>query len=138
MPTDLDAFLDKTYGFPEAEWLAARSWLTKRLGAVAATGNTTSYGVLCDEMARSSLPRLDPHGTTFAALLGQINVLEHDAGRPLISAVVVSKEAGEPGVGFWNIARDLGVAFGDSAEEREAFWLESLKACFDYYGGKAR
>jgi hypothetical protein len=133
MPIDIDAFLDKTYGFPEAEWIATRSWLTKKLGAVAATGNTTSYGVLCNEIAKAGLLRLEPHGQPLAGLLGQINVIEHDADRPLISAVVVSKDGGEPGVGFWNIARDLGIEFGDSVDEREAFWLESLKACFEYY-----
>jgi hypothetical protein len=81
-------------------------------------------------MARAGHPRLDPHGTAFAALLGQINVLEHDAGNPLISAVVVSKDEMKPGVGFWSIAAELGYDIGADDRRREAFWLNSLKQCY--------
>ena len=81
-------------------------------------------------MARAGHPRLDPHSTAFAALLGQINVLEHDAGNPLISAVVVSKDEMKPGVGFWSIAAELGYDVGADDRRREEFWLNSLKQCY--------
>jgi hypothetical protein len=130
MALDLDAFLEKTYGFPEETWTAARDWLTHRLQRVAGERGTVAYGELCEEMHSKGIIDLDPHGAPLAGLLGQVNVLEHDAGNPLISAVVVSKDAMEPGVGFWNIAKDLGIEFGDSPGEREAFWVQSLNECY--------
>jgi hypothetical protein len=131
VPLDLDAFLDKTYGYPEPTWEAARQWLTARLRRVAASGHgeTVSYSDLCDEMRKRDVIDLEPHGTPLAALLGQVNVIEHEHGNPLISAVVVGKDTMQPGVGFWNIAKDLGIQFGDSPNEREAFWLQSLEEC---------
>jgi len=92
-------------------------------------GDTLSYSEICDEMRLKGIIDLEPHGTPFAALLGQINVIEHDLGRPLISAVVVSKEERQPGVGFWNIAKELGIEVGESENQRVAFWLDSLQEC---------
>ena len=133
MSLDLDVFLEKTYGFPEPTWRSARVWPTGRLRRVAASGHgeTVSYGELCDEMRKRNLIELEPHGTPFAALLGQINVIEHDEENPLISAVVVNRDTKQPGVGFWNIARDLDLSPGETEDEREAFWLSSLKACHE-------
>ena len=134
MALDLDAFLEKTYNFSEPTWLAARDWLTLRLRAVARSQKTISYGELCDEMRTKGIAELEPHGTPFAALLGQINVVEHDGGKPLLSAVVVNKDTMEPGVGFWNIARDLGLEPGDTEAKREKFWLDSLRECHAQWG----
>ena len=123
-----DEFVNRTYGFATSEWLTARDWLTRRLRRVGAErqGATVQYGTLCDDMRREGVANLEPHGTPLAALLGQINVLEHEEGRPLISAVVVSKDTGEPGVGFWNLAEGVGFKIGDTIEQREAFWLDAL------------
>lgn len=133
MSLDLDAFLDKTYGFPEAIWHRARTWLIGRLRQVAASGHgeTITYGDLTDELRKRNLIDLEPHGAAFAALLGQINIQEHDDGNPLISAVVVSRETRQPGVGFWNIAADLGLSPGETPDQRELFWLTSLKECHE-------
>ena len=84
MTADLDAFLDKTYGFPASTWQLAQKWLTARLRRVAAVrdGETISYSELCDEMRKRNVIELEPHGTPLAGLLGQINVMEHDQGNP--------------------------------------------------------
>ena len=131
MAPDREAFLGNTYGFPEETWTAAREWLTRRLQRVADEKRTIAYSRLCEEMRSKGIIHLDPHGTRLAGLLGQINVLEHDAGNPLISAVVVSKKTMEPGLGFWNTAKDLGIKVGDSPDERQAFWLQSLNDCYN-------
>jgi hypothetical protein len=132
---EFEEFVNKTYGFATSEWLTARGWLTRRLRRVAAErqGSTIQYGTLCEEMRREGVLTLEPHGTPLAALLGQINVLEREEGRPLISAVVVSKDTGQPGVGFWNLAQEMGSDIGDTPERREAFWLDALAACHAYW-----
>lgn len=131
MPSDRDAFLGKTYGFPEETWTAARDWLRHRLHRVAAERRTIAYSDLCEEMRSKGIIHLDAHRAPLAGLLGQINVLEHDAGNPLIAAVVVSKDTMEPGIGFWNVAKGLGLEIGDSPHERQAFWRQSLSDCYN-------
>jgi hypothetical protein len=133
MSSDVDAFLERTYHFPEDTWLNARSWLRRRLRQIAKSQDRTYYSDLCNEMRKKDVIELEPHGAPLAAILGQINVMEHDQDRPLLSAVVLSKDSNRPGVGFWNIATALGIRFGPSESEREMFWLESLQACYDYW-----
>ncbi|MEU2182480.1 hypothetical protein [Streptomyces thermolilacinus] len=50
--------------------------------------------------------------------LGHISVYEHQHGRPLLSALVISKATGRPGNGFADLASQLGF---EHAEEDE-FW----------------
>jgi len=72
-------------------------------------------------------------------ICGACSEYEYYAGRPLISALVISKETNKPGMGFWalpgippNLRRDCRI--GDSTpfpidrnKERDEFWLEELK-----------
>jgi len=44
-----------------------------------------------------------------ANYLGDIYEHEHAKGQPLLSAVVVRSSDGLPGMGFYNLAKDLGV-----------------------------
>lgn len=63
-------------------------------------------------------------------MLGQINDLEHQQRRPLISAVVVHKtDDWLPGTGFWDFAKALGINAGTSDVEREAFWAREFSKC---------
>lgn len=133
MTFDLDLFLQMTFKFPEETWLAAREWLTHRLRQVAHGEGTTYYGDLCAEMNKVGVITLEPHGAPLAGLLGQINVMEHDQNRPLLSAVVLSKETGVPGVGFWNISEQMGIDVGGTDEERDRFWVKALGACYAYW-----
>ncbi len=45
---------------------------------------------------------------TFFRLLDDISTAEHEAGRPLLTAVVVRKKDGMPGQGFFKLATRLG------------------------------
>jgi hypothetical protein len=54
---------------------------------------------------------------------------EHGEGNQLISAVVVNRDTRQPGVGFWNIARDLGLS---QARNRGDFeWARGADALAD-------
>ena len=126
---DLDRFLELTYGFEEEPWLRAREWVTHSLRQTSHAHQTTSYGDLCNALQTATGVSLEPHGSPLAAMLGQINVIEHDAGRPLLSAAVLLKETGKPGTGFWSIAREMKMSFSDL----DAFWLDSLNECYSYW-----
>lgn len=49
---------------------------------------------------------------------------EHKAGRPLLSVVVVGKNEGIPRLGFFKLAKELGLMQG---EDQKAFFEEELK-----------
>jgi hypothetical protein len=134
---DRERFMNNTYGYSVGEWESTRDWLTKRLHRVARDQAKTTYGELCREMAAAGMLRLEPHSSALAALLGQINILEREAGRPLISAIVVHKtDDWMPGVGFWNIARAIGIDPGATEELRLEFWVKEFGRCHAYW--KAR
>ena len=95
--------------------------ILERLTEVARRGEITSYA----EIARLAHVDLDnPHfGAVIGRLLDEINRAEHAAGRPLVSAVVVSKERNMPGPGFFDCARTLGLyRDGDDL----GYWVEEL------------
>ena len=50
--------------------------------------------------------KLQAHDFTLFRILDDINRHEHEAGRPLLTAVVVRKEDGMPGGGFFKVARN--------------------------------
>ncbi|MFE1877947.1 hypothetical protein ACFW9N_45135 [Streptomyces sp. NPDC059496] len=72
--------------------------------------------------------RVDPHGLDpytsqnqmhgLYPKLGHISVYEHQHGRPLLSALVVTKATGRPGDGFAELATQLGF----EAAEEAGFW----------------
>jgi len=62
-------------------------------------------------------------------LLGEISQAEHEAGRPMLSALVVGV-SGQPGSGFYRLARDLGKLENDSSEGRGRFLLREREAVY--------
>lgn len=58
-------------------------------------------------------------------LLGEISTYEHEQGRPLLSAVVHLQEQNRPGVGFFTLARQLGLLQADGDED--AFWNDEVR-----------
>ena len=69
-----------------------------------------------------------------ARILDGISQSEHDAGRPLLSAVVVRKDENMPGNGFFTLAKRLGLhTEGDNLD----FWLAELRRVHDYWAWDA-
>ena len=64
-----------------------------------------------------------------ANTLDEINREEHGLGRPLLSVVVVQKESGHPGTGFFELARELGKQKPD--EDNQDFFANELRKVFD-------
>ncbi len=65
-----------------------------------------------------------------ARILGDISTAEHQAGRPLLSAVVIRKEENLPGSGFFGLAKDLRLHNGN---EDFRYWLQELQRVHDYW-----
>ena len=66
-------------------------------------------------------------------ILGEVSRYEHEAGRPLLSAVVTRKD-GEPGKGFYALARELGMIAPRAS--RIAFWSQELKKVYDHWSAR--
>ncbi len=68
-------------------------------------------------------------------ILGEVSTYEHENGRPLISAIVLSKGSLYEGDGFFKLAEELG--FGSWKTLRDSgFDMQQINACFDYWKNK--
>jgi hypothetical protein len=72
-------------------------------------------------------PRLDPHFEV-GALVGYISQDECEAGRGMLSAIVVREDDQTPGLGFYVCARELGLPV--RGEEDLALWVEQLNLVY--------
>lgn len=68
-------------------------------------------------------------GREVGQMLGEISEDEHLQGRPMLSAVAVGV-SGEPGEGFYILARGLGKLNDDSADEKRRFWATEKAAVY--------
>jgi len=69
-----------------------------------------------------------PYGKGFHDFLNELSTREHSDGRPLLSALVVSKSGSTPGEGFWDLADSLGFRYDDPI----AFWREQVTQICNY------
>ena len=66
-----------------------------------------------------------------SAILDCINRVEHRAGRPLLSAVVILKEENKPGAGFFDLAKELRLQSPN--EDDLMFWIGELRRVHTYW-----
>ena len=62
-----------------------------------------------------------------ADILGEISTFEHHQGRPMLSALVVLKDKGYPGEGFFTLARYLGLHKGQSEFDDLEFFVREVQ-----------
>jgi len=77
---------------------------------------------------------LEPESCEMTEMLGQIAIAEDRAGRGMLTAVVVRKDSGRPGDGFFELARKL----GRDTTDRERFWIEELNRVYAYWSNPGR
>ena len=108
------------HGFAEEAWEGARAEARQAMIAVAARRRVIAYSDLVVEIRSLDL---EPPGDRLAHLLGEISTAEHEAGRGMLTVVVVHKQGDQmPGPGFFQLARSL----GHDTKDREAFWIGEL------------
>ena len=85
---------------------------------------TVTYG---DIAPLADLDMQNPaHREALSGILGEISQHEHENDRPMLSAIVVSKDSSMPGKGFFDLARALGVYHGDDL----TFFSDELKRVY--------
>lgn len=118
---------------PDARSMDKETTIFRKLCEVARDQGIVSYSELG---ALVGLNMGDPrHRDCLSEILGEINIKEHEAGRPLISAVAVLKGGTRPGVGFWNIAQDPIGRYGGSPDQgaRDDFWVREMRRVHDLW-----
>ncbi len=80
----------------------AHRTIREKLIAVAQRRETIPYSAV------GALVDLPAHSRPLFTILDDINRHEHAAGRPLLTAIVVNKEEGMSGHGFFKLAAQLG------------------------------
>jgi len=109
------------HGYSRDAWVAAvdetRRLLSQRVNS---SNPLISYSELA---ARISSIRIQPDDPRFATLLDEVSRAESDAGRGMLSVIVVHKEGDQrPGAGFFRLARKL----GHSSVDKDQVWLAEL------------
>ena len=69
-------------------------------------------------------------GKELGEILGEISEDEIVNKRPMLSALAVGV-SGEPGDGFYNLAKELGRLHDDSKEGRQRFWEQEKQAVYE-------
>jgi len=109
------------HGFSRDAWAAAIDETQRLLSQRASSSNPLiSYSELA---TRIGSIEIQPDDTRLATLLDEISRAESNAGRGMLSAIVVHKEGDQrPGEGFFKLARQLGRSLAD----KDQFWLAEL------------
>ena len=99
--------------------------------AVAQRRGVIAYSDLVGRITRCDLDARDPR---LDHLLGEISSDEDDAGRGLLTVVVVHKSGDmKPGSGFFELARSR----GRDTEDQERFWADELDRVHDTWSTSA-
>jgi hypothetical protein len=80
---------------------------------------------------RAGDPALKWPRTEFFEALGHVSMYEVEHGRPVLTALVVTKDAGLPGPGFEKLARHLGFDLAGGADQ---FWAQEVEEIVDFWG----
>jgi hypothetical protein len=106
-------------------WNSAKRKLRAELWRTASVRRTMTYGEAVALIR--NLIVLDPHDHVFHEMLVQISVEEDANGRGMLSAIVVHSNDGQPGKGFFDLARQLDRDISDSL----ACWVREVNRLYE-------
>lgn len=113
------------YGRSDAEWAKLVSAASDYLVEVAKKRSLTNYTDLSAELVgRTGQPRFDYNlerdQAAVGALLGEVTDATFDEIGAMLSSLVVQKATGDPGEGFYRLAKRLGL-MQSAADKVECF-----------------
>lgn len=88
-----------------------------------------------DHVQQGTSPGSRPPFRGLPRALGNILRAEHEAGRPLLTSLVVTEQTGRPGQRFATLARELGVII---PEDEEAWWSAEVDRTVSYWATETR
>lgn len=119
------------YGFSGADWDAAKDEAKDVLIDVARRKGRIAYSELAAQIHAIDIEAHDPR---LFHLLGEISIEEHEAGRGMLTAIVVHKSGDmQPGPGFFELAKSL----GKDTSIILVCWVNEFNRVHDYWANKA-
>jgi hypothetical protein len=110
----------ETYGYMVETWENAKSQAVRAIVRQGRKGSTISYSDLAKQITTIYF---DAHEHIYHLMLGQISSEEDAAGRGMLTALVVLKDSGMPGDGFWDLAKRL----GRNVSDKIACWVQETE-----------
>jgi hypothetical protein len=98
------------------------------LQSAAETERVLTYADLAREA--STFIDLGPRSPELARLLCDLLIEDATNSHPLLASLVINRQTGRPGKGFFRLARHY-YRFSDD----EQFWLDELKSTYAFFGG---
>ena len=111
------------YGSPVADWERAKLQAKDFLVSCARERATTTYSELCSEVGAI---HLRPYSFAVVAFLNEICTEEDAAHGVMMASLVVRKDTGLPGNGYFRHAGRL----GRDVSDREAFWRSEVEKVY--------
>lgn len=109
------------FGISKQDWMAAKEEAKSAMIERAKVRGAIPYS---DLVAKIQAVRFQAHDTRLFHMLGEISVEENEAGRGMLSVVVVHKRGDmQPGPGFFILGQHLGYNTRDLLK----FWSDQLK-----------
>jgi hypothetical protein len=117
---------DARWGIPLAQWADAREHARAAILLRARTGRTITYSELAREVAETGFR---PRSWALMALLSEVCDAEDPVHDVWIASLVVRKDTGMPGDGYFAYAEREGHEIGDRAE----FWRDHAQRVWNAY-----
>jgi len=114
------------YSFTEADWQAIKAEIHAILVGLARMERTMSYSELAAQVRTASMHHRAPG---FHSILRDICRDEIAAGRPVIGVLVVNKQTGICGQGYFKFAAQMGADVSDP----EAYWQAEFERVCEYW-----
>jgi hypothetical protein len=111
------------YGFPSHRWQAAKKQGRQILIDRARLRHLITYFELAQRITGITV---DAYSYALYALFEEISREEDAAGRGMLSAIVVHKDDGFPGSGFFNLAQEL----GRNTADKQKCWVSEVTLVF--------
>ena len=116
----------KWHGYQQEQWEKAKEEARRHLILLASGQMNTTYKQLTDHIHAINFRPNDP---MYHRLLDEISVSEHQAGRGMLSVLVVREDTRMPGIGFYSLAISLDIQF----EDKDTFWICEFRKVTDYW-----
>ena len=117
---------DTRWGISLPRWAAARAAAREAVLERARTGRTITYAELAQAVSDTGFR---PRSWALMALLSEVCDLEDPVHGVWIASLVVRKDTGMPGDGYFAYAEREGFDTSD----REAFWLQHAQQVWNVY-----
>jgi hypothetical protein len=115
-----------TRSISRAKWVEVRAEIRQLLIDVARAKQVITYSELTSMLQTAYLHY---HSSMLARLLVEIGGEEVEAGRPVLPALVVTKQTGLPGHGFFKLAAERGYDVSDPEE----FWQKAVQEVYEFW-----